>query len=154
MGEIDDIFSGKAAAKGKSKEAKPKPTPDPQVASKKKKKKRKKVAEPETQAKDSVDQPKPVEAPPVSAGTKRKAPETVVDPSLKVEAKSKKAKSSEEGKKNTAVDSDDERFRDSRGTGPRRRTEEGYAIYKEDELGINDEGGDTPLCPFDCDCCF
>jgi hypothetical protein len=52
---------------------------------------------------------------------------------------------------------------------PGRRTEEGYAIYKEDELGINNEGGgqlaqlsfaltngrlaDTPLCPFDCNCC-
>ncbi|KAF7320253.1 hypothetical protein MKEN_00809900 [Mycena kentingensis (nom. inval.)] len=47
-----------------------------------------------------------------------------------------------------------DRFKDSRGTGPRRKTEEGFSIYKEDELGINDEGGDTPLCPFDCDCCF
>jgi len=43
-------------------------------------------------------------------------------------------------------------------------------VYKEDELGIGDEGGgklicvphcplfsvfesDTPLCPFDCECC-
>ncbi|KAF7310738.1 hypothetical protein HMN09_00616800 [Mycena chlorophos] len=48
---------------------------------------------------------------------------------------------------------DIQKFKDSRGTGPRRKTEEGFAIYKEDELGINDEGGDTPLCPFDCDCC-
>ncbi|CUA70106.1 hypothetical protein RSOLAG22IIIB_00452 [Rhizoctonia solani] len=78
-------------------------------------------------------------------------------PLRQVEVKSKKAKKakpSKDGKKNAAVDSDDERFRDSRGTGPRRRTEEGYAIYKEDELGINNEGGDTPLCPFDCECCF
>lgn len=33
-------------------------------------------------------------------------------------------------------------------------TEEGYAIYGEDELKLNSTGGDTPLCPFDCDCCF
>ncbi|KAH7343695.1 hypothetical protein B0J17DRAFT_643513 [Rhizoctonia solani] len=152
MGEIDDIFSGKSAARGKSKTAEPKPIPDPQTASKKKKKKSKKVARPEAPTNDSVDQP--IETPSASTGTKRKAPETVVDPSLEVDSKSKKAKSSKEGKKKAAVDSDDERFRDSRGTGPRRRTEEGYAIYKEDELGINDEGGDTPLCPFDCECCY
>lgn len=35
-----------------------------------------------------------------------------------------------------------------------RRTEEGYAIYNEEELGFNKKGGDTDLCPFDCDCCF
>ncbi|EUC57863.1 DUF1764 domain protein, partial [Rhizoctonia solani AG-3 Rhs1AP] len=141
MGEIDDIFSGKSASKGKSKEPEPKQTPGPQTTLRKKKKKGKKVVEPDAPAKDSVDQPEPVE--PVSAGTKRKAPETIVDPSLEVEVKSKKTKSSKAkvGKKSAAVDSDDERFRDSRGTGPRRRTEEGYAIYKEDELGINDEGG-------------
>ncbi|KAJ1308751.1 hypothetical protein OPQ81_004442 [Rhizoctonia solani] len=151
MGEIDDIFSGKA--KGKPKEAEPKPTPAPQIVSKDKKKKGKKGIKPEAPEKDLVDQPGPAEVSAASTGTKRKAPETVVDPSLGVEAKSKKAKSSKE-RKSAVVDSDDERFRDSRGTGPRRRTEEGYAIYKEDELGINDEGGDTPLCPFDCDCCF
>ncbi|KDN51068.1 hypothetical protein RSAG8_00697, partial [Rhizoctonia solani AG-8 WAC10335] len=153
MGEIDDIFSGKSAVKKKSKEAEPESIPGPQAAPKKKKKKSKKVKT-DAPVKDPVDQAEPVEAPPASAGTKRKAPETVVDPSLGLEAKSKKAKSSKEGKKSAAVDSDDERFRDSRGAGPRRRTDEGYAIYKEDELGINGEGGDTPLCPFDCDCCF
>lgn len=36
----------------------------------------------------------------------------------------------------------------------RKRTEEGYRIYTEDELGLNKKGGDTDLCPFDCDCCF
>ncbi|CAE6427869.1 unnamed protein product [Rhizoctonia solani] len=154
MGEIDDIFSGRSSAKGKGKATEAKPTPGPQVVPKKKKKKSKKVVEPEAPANDSGDQPEAVKAQSTSAGTKRKAPETVVDPSLEVESKSKKAKSSKEGKKKAAVDSDDERFRDSRGTGPRRRTEEGYAIYKEDELGINDEGGDTALCPFDCECCF
>lgn len=35
-----------------------------------------------------------------------------------------------------------------------RRTEEGYAIYDEEELGLAKYGGNTPLCPFDCDCCF
>ncbi len=40
----------------------------------------------------------------------------------------------------------------------RKRTEEGYAIYTEEELGLgpgsSGRGGDTDLCPFDCDCCF
>jgi hypothetical protein len=49
-----------------------------------------------------------------------------------------------------------------------RKTDEGFAIYKEDELGINAEAGGqfnpslcefihvslgTPSCPFDCNCC-
>ncbi|GAB2235412.1 hypothetical protein Droror1_Dr00025837 [Drosera rotundifolia] len=38
---------------------------------------------------------------------------------------------------------------------PRRRTKDGFTIYTEEELGISRrEGGDTPLCPFDCSCCF
>ncbi|GAB4821495.1 hypothetical protein N2152v2_008541 [Parachlorella kessleri] len=37
----------------------------------------------------------------------------------------------------------------------RKRTEEGYAIYSEDELGLQrKDAGNTPLCPFDCDCCY
>eukprot|EP01130_Rhizamoeba_saxonica_P004134 TRINITY_DN1704_c0_g1_i1.p2 TRINITY_DN1704_c0_g1~~TRINITY_DN1704_c0_g1_i1.p2 ORF type:complete len:110 (+),score=30.09 TRINITY_DN1704_c0_g1_i1:3-332(+) len=34
-----------------------------------------------------------------------------------------------------------------------RTTEEGYRIYTLDELNIG-KGGDTPDCPFDCQCCF
>ncbi|MBA0747662.1 hypothetical protein Gogos_004559 [Gossypium gossypioides] len=38
---------------------------------------------------------------------------------------------------------------------PRKRTADGFAIYTEEELGISkSDGGSTPLCPFDCDCCF
>jgi hypothetical protein len=36
----------------------------------------------------------------------------------------------------------------------RQRTTEGYAIYSEEELRLGAQGGDTDLCPFDCDCCF
>ena len=32
-------------------------------------------------------------------------------------------------------------------------TKEGYKIYTADELKIG-QGGDTPDCPFDCECCF
>lgn len=32
-------------------------------------------------------------------------------------------------------------------------TEEGWKIYTPEELNIG-KGGETELCPFDCDCCF
>lgn len=35
----------------------------------------------------------------------------------------------------------------------RKTTEDGFKIYTMEELGIG-KGGDTELCPFDCDCCF
>ena len=34
-----------------------------------------------------------------------------------------------------------------------RFTEEGYRILKLDEL-VSKEGGFSPLCPFDCNCCY
>ncbi|KAH0990137.1 hypothetical protein GBA52_001620 [Prunus armeniaca] len=37
----------------------------------------------------------------------------------------------------------------------RKRTQDGFAIYTEEELGINKaDAGSTPVCPFDCSCCF
>ena len=43
----------------------------------------------------------------------------------------------------------------SLGTGSQRRTAEGYRVYRAEELGWNKaNAGGTPLCPFDCDCCF
>jgi hypothetical protein len=38
---------------------------------------------------------------------------------------------------------DDDGFADSRGTGPRKHTEEGWSVFKEDELGISAESGGT-----------
>ncbi|KAL8034554.1 hypothetical protein ABFX02_12G035600 [Erythranthe guttata] len=39
--------------------------------------------------------------------------------------------------------------------GPRKKTADGLTIYTEDELGYGkSDAGGTPLCPFDCDCCF
>ncbi|EEB07170.1 hypothetical protein SJAG_02251 [Schizosaccharomyces japonicus yFS275] len=46
----------------------------------------------------------------------------------------------------------DDLFADPKGNTGRKRTEEGFLVYDEDELRIG-KGGDTPLCPFDCDCC-
>jgi hypothetical protein len=37
----------------------------------------------------------------------------------------------------------------------RKKTEEGFNVYTEDELGMGRRGGgDTDACPFDCDCCY
>ena len=48
----------------------------------------------------------------------------------------------------------DDLFGEAAAGGKRKRTEEGYPIYSEEELGLARKGGDTPACPFDCDCCF
>lgn len=42
----------------------------------------------------------------------------------------------------------------SRCHGVCRRTADGFAIYSEAELRLEKHGGDTGLCPFDCECCF
>jgi hypothetical protein len=44
-------------------------------------------------------------------------------------------------------------FANSRGAGERKRTDDGLRIFSPAELGMNDKGGDTELCPFDCNCC-
>jgi hypothetical protein len=49
--------------------------------------------------------------------------------------------------KKRAEEADDKRPK------PVRFTEEGYRIYTLEELNVG-KGGDTPLCPFDCNCCF
>ncbi|KAJ7107629.1 hypothetical protein C8R43DRAFT_1044712 [Mycena crocata] len=90
---------------------------------------------------------------PAGSSKKRPAPETILDPSARAPPQ-KRNKVDKPSVVASSDKEDSERFKDSRGFGPRRKTEEGWSIYKEDELGIGDNGGDTPLCPFDCDCCF
>jgi len=169
--EIDDIFTRKDIAVS--------PKNDQQNSSsglkQKKKKKGKKKSTP-TQL----------------AEPKRPAPEILLDPSASAQQSTSKTTSHDRAvpprKKQKIAETkpDQEKFRDSRGTGPRKRiipynqfrpaqqprpgrtTDEGFKVYKEDELGINAEAGGqsnlsfdgniyilpgTPLCPFDCDCC-
>jgi len=90
---------------------------------------------------------------PSQVSKKRPPPETIIDPSIRAPAH-KKTKPDKPAVATGSAKEDTDKFKDSRGSGPRRKTEEGWSIYKEDELGIGDDGGDTPLCPFDCDCCF
>ncbi|KAK1310802.1 hypothetical protein QJS10_CPA08g01885 [Acorus calamus] len=59
--------------------------------------------------------------------------------------KKKKKKSSSKGEEGETKVSDR----------PRRRTGDGLAIYSAEELGFGkSDAGGTPLCPFDCSCCF
>ncbi|EIM92552.1 uncharacterized protein STEHIDRAFT_46745 [Stereum hirsutum FP-91666 SS1] len=127
--EIDDIFSSKGKAKV------PQPVASSSTAppkKKKKDKKRKREVDPPS------DDPKP-------SKPKRAIPETIVDPSAQLAVSAPPAKRPKKAKSTEAVKAagkeSEARFKDSRGTGPRRTTEEGFSIYKEDELGIKDEGG-------------
>ncbi|KAH9968797.1 hypothetical protein BC827DRAFT_1165655 [Russula dissimulans] len=146
--EIDDIFTRKAE------------TVTVQASGSNLKQKRRKKKRPET--------------PPAEPNAP--TPEIVLDPSTqRLHASTSKTVSHdrlEQPKKRRKVvetKSDEDKFKDSRGTGPRRKTDEGFTIYKENELGIDPEAGGqlsitlrefihipsgTPLCPFDCNCCF
>ncbi|KAH9937576.1 uncharacterized protein B0H18DRAFT_202220 [Fomitopsis serialis] len=143
--EIDDIFAAKPKATVPAASSSTQPP-------KKSKKKKDKSAKRKREAEDGDDEPQPA---------KRRVPETVLDPSvtptpvgppksIKAAKLEKLAAGTAVAKKTRSKNKEDEaRFKDSRGNGPRRKTEEGFAIFKEDELGISNEGGDTPLCPFD-----
>lgn len=50
----------------------------------------------------------------------------------------------------------DELFKDSRGKrfANRKRTEEGYRVYDNEEMRIGEGEGNTKDCPFDCWCCY
>ncbi|KAF5375065.1 hypothetical protein D9758_000136 [Tetrapyrgos nigripes] len=82
------------------------------------------------------------------------AVETVLDTSAPSSKRPKVSKKSDPPKVSKKSDpprgskkdkEEDERFKDSRGTGPRRKTEEGWSIYKVDELGIDEEAGGNPV---------
>ncbi|XP_058097185.1 uncharacterized protein C6G9.01c [Magnolia sinica] len=90
---------------------------------------------------------------------KRKKPEkTDPDPEISntdqenMKKEKKKKKNNENSKKNKVS---------FKGDGPvdppprpRRKTQDGFTIYSAEELGIGKDSGGTPLCPFDCSCCF
>ncbi|KIY45436.1 DUF1764-domain-containing protein [Fistulina hepatica ATCC 64428] len=142
MSEIDDIFSGKGF-----------PTPvAPALSVDAKEKKRFSKSKKHKRTEHAVE---------TSSKKAKSTVQTIVDtsdivkkPKAHNSAKTPSHKPSTLKKNSKPPTGDDQAtFRDSRGTGPRRKTEEGWSIYKEDELGIGNEGGDTPLCPFDCQCC-
>ncbi|KAM0968190.1 hypothetical protein ACFX2I_016528 [Malus domestica] len=117
-----------------------------------------------------------------SSGKKRKKPETEKAENPVSSAKkpaseideifaAKKKKKTESGKakkrKENAIEKPDKpktkkKDKDIRDGGfggmssqPKKRRQDGLTVYTEEELGINNaDAGNTPLCPFDCSCCF
>ncbi|TFK41011.1 hypothetical protein BDQ12DRAFT_678743 [Crucibulum laeve] len=149
MSEIDDIF----ASKGKAKLL-PTPKSTPLDAKPKKTKKRKTKSMIPTSDDAAPGHNAGNSVPSVPVSNKRPAPETVLDPSsslltikrhkLDIDVTSEaKAKGSKPRKAK-----EDDTFQDSRGSGSRKKTKEGWKVYKEDELGIGDEGGGKPYCIF------
>ncbi|KAG6842539.1 hypothetical protein C0991_000065 [Blastosporella zonata] len=121
MSEIDDIFS----SKGKSLATQPVASTSSLPEKKEKKKKNKKRKR---------DEPTPEQPP-----QRKPIPETVVDNSSNIIAHKRPKIESKPKLKNTSSATED--FSDSRGSRSRKMTEEGWTIYKEDELGIRDDGG-------------
>ncbi|PPQ89411.1 hypothetical protein CVT25_002229 [Psilocybe cyanescens] len=150
MSEIDDIFASKAKHKDLPPPSPPSLLPFSKSSLKKakKKKKRKSSAEDDPPQKDT-DSSDPITA---STSKKRPAPETVVDTSDRLTAPIKRhkgllTKGEDKAPKPSKSDKKGlDEFKDSRGTGDRRTTEEGWLVYKEDELGIGDEGGGELQC--------
>ncbi|KAG8760257.1 hypothetical protein FRC14_003555 [Serendipita sp. 396] len=160
--EIDDIFSGKSKTKieGMKVVSSSSQIPDNSSGKKKKKKKTKQEATGAESAKDKNQEQEKItktkQVTGVSKDGKRKRsaePEEIVDPSLQTKRRKLDAKGSISLPKKLKKD-EIAKFKDSRGKAGRKRTDEGFLIYTEEELGLNKEGGDTPLCPFDCDCCY
>ncbi|XP_058735461.1 uncharacterized protein C6G9.01c [Vicia villosa] len=93
----------------------------------------------------------------IFAGKKRKKPD--VKKGGKADQANQATKSSDKTKKRTnekkktkRADEDEFIERSSRS---RKKTADGLTIYTEEELGLSKgDAGNTPLCPFDCSCCF
>ena len=47
---------------------------------------------------------------------------------------------------------EDSLFTDLKGSKGRKRTEEGFRVYNDEELKIDPKAGTTDACPFDCEC--
>lgn len=87
----------------------------------------------------------------IFAGKKRKkpVPEKTKKPNEDSNSKPKKMKKYKKGKGFEDEDPVDSSSR------PRKKMQNGLTIYREEELGFNKaDAGGTPLCPFDCSCCF
>lgn len=95
------------------------------------------------------DRPKPPTAVPSAPAPDSVAPAKATARHAK--AKGKGAEAPKSRKAGGAPDSDP--FSDSRGLRGGRKVVDGIPVYSPEELGLGAQGGDTPLCPFDCECC-
>ncbi|XP_020215322.1 uncharacterized protein C6G9.01c [Cajanus cajan] len=91
----------------------------------------------------------------IFAGKKRKKSEMEkTGKPGEVTKKTYKTKKKKKNVKRKTDGADDGEFADPPSR-PRKKTEDGFSVYTEEELGINNtDAGNTPLCPFDCSCCF
>ena len=90
----------------------------------------------------------------ILSGKKRKKPEQIKADKANVNGEEKPKSKKKKKKKKKSKEDEERRFTDPPSKS-RKKTEDGFSIYTEDELGFNNSsGGGTPLCPFDCDCCF
>ena len=79
-----------------------------------------------------------------------------LDSLFKREKKSKVIKKPDDSKKEKTIDLVKDKVKDKKDKPKKsgnKYTKEGYKIYTAEELNIG-MGGDTPDCPFDCNCCF
>ncbi|KAG7037726.1 SPAC6G9.01c, partial [Cucurbita argyrosperma subsp. argyrosperma] len=87
----------------------------------------------------------------IFAGKKRKKPEVQEAKKPKQDALDRPMKLKNKKRDETQPRND---FVDPPSQG-RKKTGDGLKIYTEEELGIGSaDAGGTPLCPFDCSCCF
>ncbi|WFD05069.1 hypothetical protein MVES1_000395 [Malassezia vespertilionis] len=157
MTELDEIFSSLGSKRSMSETSTNETIQQTKRAKtteeKKQKKKTTKKSKNDT-AKDTFDGA-PQVAEKAGSTLKQRAPAVVHDMSSATTVSQPKLLSKK------SLTEEDAEFADSRGkertwgyiliTG--KMTTEGFRVYTEDELKLN-QGGDTPHCPFDCDCCF
>ncbi|OVA11748.1 Protein of unknown function DUF1764 [Macleaya cordata] len=107
----------------------------------------------EKQKKPSLEQKKPGnEIDEIFSSKKNRTAELDEVEKTEENSSSKREKVKKKKKKSKASESDGFVDPPSR---PRKKTNDGLTVYTEEELGISkSDAGGTPLCPFDCSCCF
>ncbi|GAK64274.1 DUF1764-domain-containing protein [Moesziomyces antarcticus] len=160
--EIDDIFSSSTTSKSSS--SKPSKATRSEASSSRASKTSDKAASKSTSSSASNSNSKSKRKREAdSAPSKKRAVEVVTDTSSSIPTsiaappppKTRPSKSSaSNGAFDAAKQAELEEFANSRGGGERKTTDDGLRIFSAAELGMNDDGGDTELCPFDCNCSY
>ncbi|KAI8449936.1 hypothetical protein BY996DRAFT_4366673 [Phakopsora pachyrhizi] len=133
LSELDSIFSRKASSSTSDK--------DRPTSSKSKR------SNPDQQKRSSILNVKTIRS--ITQDSKKGK-----DPSQRLITRSSKINQLQSKRKlNSEEDEEELKFRDSRGNRLSAKTDDGLYIYSIEELRIG-LGGETPECPFDCNCCF
>ncbi|CAK7353048.1 unnamed protein product [Dovyalis caffra] len=147
----DFVFDSKTQENADIKQANPSSLNMPKKSSSKKPKQEEENADVEQSKPSSTPKKAGSEIDEIFSGKKRKKPEKRKADKANVNGE-EKPKSMKKKKK--SKEDEEGRFTDQPSRS-RKKTEDGFNVYTEEELGFNkSSGGGTPLCPFDCDCCF